>query len=76
MTAPAAELAGAIEQAKALVAFSVRTDAPCAFEVVRNARGSLNVQPFGMHALFKSHRLLHVEPLPHGPRAAVEGAAA
>lgn len=36
---------------------------PCAFEVVKTRKG-FDVQPFGMHALFKTQTLVHVEPIP------------
>lgn len=56
-------------QAAELARFSKDRGTPCAFEVVKLARKTadgqiFNVQPFGMHALFKSHKLLHVEPIP------------
>ena len=56
------------QMAERLMEFSLTTPSPCAFEVVvtRHGKGSLVVQPFGMHALFKSHRVLHVVPLPKG----------
>lgn len=37
---------------------------PVAMEVVKTKSKPFVVQPFGMHALFKSHTLLHVEPIP------------
>jgi hypothetical protein len=38
---------------------------PTAMEVVLDSKKRLNVQPFGMHAMFKTHKLLHVEPIPN-----------
>lgn len=37
---------------------------PCAMEVVSTKTVRFQIQPFGMHTLFKSHKLLHVEPIP------------
>lgn len=50
--------------ARQLAEFGKTTDHPCAFEVVKTRSKPFEVQPFGMHALFKSHKLLHVEPIP------------
>jgi len=52
--------AGAAKVAKTAKEHGIAT----AFEVVSNSRKELIVQPFGMHTLFKSHKLLHVEPIP------------
>lgn len=56
-----------LEQAKdmaaRLVKHSCDQGSPVAMEVVKTKK-EINVQPFGMHALFKSHKLLHVEPIP------------
>lgn len=58
-----------IAQAKDLAAYAKEHGIPCAFEVVKLARKTVdgeqfNVQPFGMHAMFKSHKLVHVEAIP------------
>ena len=58
-----------IEQAKSLAAFAKAKGVPCAFEVVKLGRKTVegeiyNVQPFGMSALFKSHKVVHVEAIP------------
>lgn len=55
-------------EAKALAQFAKEQGHPCAFEVVsrkKDKEGEIyTIQPFGMHALFKSHKLVHVEPIP------------
>lgn len=56
----------AIEQARQLAAFAKSQNTPTAFEVVKTKSGDLRVQPFGMHTLFKTNKLLHVEPIPKG----------
>ena len=57
-----------LEQGKQLAKHMARMakdkGVPCAFEVVRTKSKPIDVQPFGMHAMFKSHHLLHVEPIP------------
>lgn len=63
------ELQGHIDQAKQLAVYAKERGLPCAFEVVKLARRTVdgdiyNVQPFGMHAMFKSHKLVHIEPIP------------
>lgn len=55
----------AIDQARQLAAFARQKGDPVAFEVVKTKNG-FEVQPFGMHTLFKSHKLIHVEPIPGG----------
>lgn len=57
-------LDGAKKLAAQLAAFSKERGSPVAFEVVQTSKKKLEVQPFGMHALFKTHKLLHVEPIP------------
>ncbi len=57
------------DQAKQIVLYSVDAGAPVAMEVAKDSKGRFVVQPFGMHTLFKSHKLLHVEPIPEGARA-------
>lgn len=56
----------AIAQARQLARLAKDNGHPVAFEVVarNNGRGPIEVQPFGMSALFKSHKVLHVEPIP------------
>jgi len=61
------ELEKAKQEALALVNHSVDIGKPVAFEVVRT-KTRIEVQPFGMHALFKSHELLHVEAIPQSAR--------
>lgn len=58
-----ATLDAAIGQAQQLAAYAKKQGVPCAWEVVKTTRG-LVVQVFGTHALFKTHKLLHVEPIP------------
>lgn len=62
-----------IESAKSMVKFACDRGVPCAWELVRtkSGNGKFEVQPFGMHALFKSHKLLHVEPIPESHRGAL-----
>lgn len=62
-----------IASAKSMVKFACERGVPCAWELVRtkNGRGAFEVQPFGMHAMFKSHKLLHVEPIPEQFRSMV-----
>ena len=56
------------DMAKQLAKWAKDSGQPCAFEVVKtkpNKSGLVfNVQPSGMHSLFKSHKLIHVEPIP------------
>lgn len=59
----------ASRDADQLANYSVHFGQPCAFEVVQLARKTsdgelLLVQPFGMHTLFKTHKLLYVAPIP------------
>lgn len=64
---PHPTLEAAKAEAARLVAFMVANPdvtTPCALEVVKTGRGVIEVQPFGLHALFKSHKVLHIEPLP------------
>lgn len=62
---PYATLEEAKQMAHKLARFAKDTaPTPCAFEVVKTASGKLEVQPFGLHSLFKTHKLLHVEPIP------------
>lgn len=49
--------------ARKFALFASENGAPCAFEVVQ-IKKRYEVQVFGTHALFKSHKLLHVEPIP------------
>jgi hypothetical protein len=65
----------ASRDADQLANYSVHFGHPCAFEVVQRARkGSdgelLLVQPFGLHALCKAHKLLYVAPIPSDVRCA------
>jgi hypothetical protein len=53
----------AIKQAKEIAAYAKSIGDPVAMEVVKT-KTKIVIQPFGMHALFKSHKLLHVEPIP------------
>jgi hypothetical protein len=57
-----------IKMAKDIAIYSKQSGIPTAMEVVKtrpNVDGEIyNVQPFGMHCLFKSHKLMHVEPIP------------
>ena len=61
-------LTQAIQMAKDIAAYAKTNGVPTAMEVVQtrpNVDGEIyNVQPFGMHAMFKSHKLMHVEPIP------------
>lgn len=52
------------EIAKKMAIYAKETGNPCAFEIVRTKSKQFNIQPFGMHKLFKTHVLLHVEPIP------------
>lgn len=57
------------QEAARLARFAKDKGVPCAFEVVRLARRTVEgeifiVQPFGGHAIFKTHKLMHVEPIP------------
>ena len=52
------------EVAKRMAQHAKDAGAPCAFEVVQTKRKPFEVQVFGTHALIKSHKLLHVEPIP------------
>lgn len=58
------------QSAKEIAAHAKASGAPCAMEVVATKSKPFVVQPFGMHTLFKSHKLLHVEPIPGGEVAA------
>lgn len=55
-----------LEQAKKqsddIAAYSKSIGAPCAMEVVVNSKKQYQVQPSGMHVLFKSHKLVHTSP--------------
>jgi hypothetical protein len=66
-------MAKTLEQAKAeahqLAAYAATTQQPCAFEVVKLARKTVDgeiyrVQPFGLHAIIRSNKLLHIAPIP------------
>lgn len=56
-------LQNAIDQAAKLARYAKDNQTPTAFEVVKTRQG-YEVQPFGMHRLFKTHKLIHVEPIP------------
>lgn len=50
--------------AKRMAQYAKDSGAPVAMEVVKTKTEPFHIQPFGMHALFKSHKLLYVEPIP------------
>lgn len=50
--------------AKQMAEFAKKNGVPCAMEIVKTKGEPFHIQPFGMHSLFKSHKLLHVEPIP------------
>lgn len=52
------------QEAKQIVAYAKGTAFEVAMEVAINSKKEYVVQPFGIHALFKSHKLVHVEPIP------------
>ena len=54
----------AIQVAKRMAAHAKSQGVPCAFEVVKTKTKPFEVQVFGTHALVKSHKLLHIEPIP------------
>lgn len=50
--------------AKALAKHAKDAGVPCAFEVVKTPKNPFQVQVFGTHTTVKSHKLLHIEPIP------------
>lgn len=53
----------AIEQAAKLARYAKDHQCPMDVEVVKT-RQEFNIQPAGMHKLFKTHKLMHVEFIP------------